>query len=166
MSRPQFPFVTKGVSALARFLARELGGFDEKPSHVQMLNLLARSAGYRNFQHWRAQHDARERIAQTPVVPEPIDHVRVEQTARHFDRDGLLLRWPSKASHAELCLWATLVAPASGPDAERAGDQRVACRHPRVRRPCAAAARVARPRARVAHQGRRAIPAHRARSAR
>jgi hypothetical protein len=37
-------------------------------------------------------------------VPRP-DLDRVEKVSRHFDADGLMVRWPSKASHAELCLW-------------------------------------------------------------
>ncbi len=33
------------------------------------------------------------------------DHSLVEKVARHFDGEGRLLRWPSKAPHLKLCLW-------------------------------------------------------------
>jgi hypothetical protein len=105
MSRTVFPFVAKDVSSLARALGRELEGCDSKPGHVQLLNMLTRSAGYKNFQHFRAQFDAQDRLEREPPAPEPVDHVRVERVARHFDQAGCLIRWPAKESERLLCLW-------------------------------------------------------------
>jgi hypothetical protein len=105
MSRTVFPFVAKDVSSLARALSRELEECDRKPGHVQLLNMLTRSAGYKNFQHFRAQFDAQDRLEREPPVPEPVDHVRVERVTRHFDVTGNLVRWPAKASERLLCLW-------------------------------------------------------------
>jgi hypothetical protein len=105
MTRTVFPYTAQDVSALARALNRELDAQGHKLGHVEMLNLLARSAGFRNFQHFRAQHDAGDRLAHAPAPVPAIDHQRVERVARHFDSGGSLLRWPSKASHAELGLW-------------------------------------------------------------
>lgn len=106
MSRSVFPFVAKDVSALARSLTRELGACEGKPGHVQLLNMLTRSAGYQNFQHFRAQAEARDRLEREPPPPDPVDHLRVERAARHFDAAGRLMRWPSRVNHQELCLWA------------------------------------------------------------
>ena len=105
MSRTVFPFVAKDVSSLARALSRELEECDRKPGHVQLLNMLTRSAGYKNFQHFRAQFDAQDRLEREPPAPEPVDHVRVERVARHFDVTGSLVRWPAKAGERVLCLW-------------------------------------------------------------
>lgn len=105
MSRTVFPFVAKDVSSLARALSRELDGCDSKPGHVQLLNMLTRSAGYKNFQHFRAQFDAQDRLEREQLMPEPVDHVRVERVARHYDEAGCLMRWPAKASERMLCLW-------------------------------------------------------------
>lgn len=105
MSRSVFPFVATDISSLARSLNRELKACDETPGHVQLLNMLSRSAGYRNYQHFRAQFGARERLDREPTVAEPIDHLLVERAARHFDAAGCLIRWPSKASHRSLCFW-------------------------------------------------------------
>ncbi|WP_366558561.1 DUF2087 domain-containing protein [Rhodopseudomonas sp.] len=85
---------------------RELEACDSKPGHLQLLNILTRSAGYQNFQHFRAQHQAEARLEREPPVHDPVDHLRVERVARHFDAAGLLVRWPSKANHQALCLWA------------------------------------------------------------
>jgi hypothetical protein len=105
MTRTVFPFAATDVSALARALNRELEAQDRKLGHVQVLNLLARAGGFRNFQHFRAQFDAEARL-QRPIEAAPaVDHLRVERAARHFDEAGLLLRWPAKASHVELGLW-------------------------------------------------------------
>jgi hypothetical protein len=100
------PFVAADISAVARALNRELQASPEKPGHVQIMNILARAAGYRNFQHLKAQGAAERRLAEAPSPIAPPDHQLVERTLRHFDAHGRLLRWPSRASHRQLCLWA------------------------------------------------------------
>lgn len=108
MSRSVFPFVAEDVSALARALKRELEAADETPGHVQMLNMLVRAVGFRNFQHFRAQQAAEGRLAALAEVstPAPVNLVRVARTARHFDAVGRLSRWPTRASQRELVVWA------------------------------------------------------------
>lgn len=106
MSKVVFPLVAKDVSAFARALGRELEASDSKPGHVQLLNMLSRSAGYQNFQHFRAQAEAQGRLEREPEPADPVDHVLVERLARCFDGAGRLVRWPSKTSHQHLCLWA------------------------------------------------------------
>jgi hypothetical protein len=108
MSRTILPFAADDVSALARSLGRELQSTDSRPGHVQLLNMLARAAGYRNFQHFRADHTARTRLdaPAAPAPADPIDHARLERVARRFGPDGALIGWPTKASHRELCIWA------------------------------------------------------------
>jgi hypothetical protein len=105
MSRTVFPFAVGDISSLARRLNAEIGAREAKPGHVELLNMLARGAGFRNFQHFRAAATAQERLEQPQAVPEVIDHARVAQAARHFDDKGRLVRWPAKVSHQALCLW-------------------------------------------------------------
>jgi hypothetical protein len=105
MTRTVFPFAAPDVSTLARALGRELEAQERKLGHVQLLNLLTRAAGFRNFQHFRAQFDAAEHLARRPA-PEPVaDLQKVAQASRYFDGAGTLTRWPKKASHRLLCLW-------------------------------------------------------------
>ena len=105
MTRTVFPFAARDMSALARSLARELEAGDHRPGHVQLLNMLARAVGYRNFQHFRAQHAAGERLDEAQPPAQPVDHLQVERVARYFDADGRLARWPAKTSLQRLCLW-------------------------------------------------------------
>ncbi|MCR6630707.1 MAG: DUF2087 domain-containing protein [Magnetospirillum sp.] len=106
MSRIPLPFHAEDISALARALKGELARCDHQPGHVELLNMLARSAGCRNFQHFRAQAAAREALAQPPAPPpQPVDYTRIRRVTRHFDPAGGLVRWPSKFSERQLCLW-------------------------------------------------------------
>jgi hypothetical protein len=105
MSRDTFPFVAPDVSALAKALGRDLGLIDGKPGHVQLLNMLTRAAGYRNFQHFRAASTAEGRLVEPPPAPAPVDYVLVERVAGHFDAEGRLVRWPSRYGHQSLALW-------------------------------------------------------------
>lgn len=105
MSRTQLPFAATDVSALARALGRELAACEGTPGHVQLLNMLARSVGYRNFQHFRANHAAEARLGAPPVPADPVDLKRVEHAAKHFDAQGCLARWPAKESRRSLVLW-------------------------------------------------------------
>ncbi|MDC7789244.1 DUF2087 domain-containing protein [Rhodoplanes sp. TEM] len=113
MPREAIPYVADDMSALARALKGEVshalaasGG--EPPGHVELLNMLARAAGCRNFQHFRAQAEARERL-ENPALPAasepPVDFVRVERVARYFDAAGGLTRWPGKHTDRVACLW-------------------------------------------------------------
>jgi hypothetical protein len=105
MRKDPLPFSASDISALAKSLSREIRALPEPPGHVQMLNVLARAAGYKNYQAMKAQHDARERLDAPPAQPDPIDHLLIERTARYFDAAGRLATWPSKQSQQRLCLW-------------------------------------------------------------
>ncbi|PZU86320.1 MAG: hypothetical protein DI527_20035 [Chelatococcus sp.] len=105
MSRSPIPFATDDMSALARSLRTQLAEREGLPGHVELLNMLSRAAGRRNFQHLRAQHAAHERLAAPSPSPEPVDHLRVARTARQFDVEGRLSRWPSRPYQRQLCLW-------------------------------------------------------------
>ncbi|WP_224240331.1 DUF2087 domain-containing protein [Hyalangium gracile] len=106
MSRLALPLEVADLSAFARSLRDQLEKLEHKPSHVEMLNLLCRAAGFRNYQHFRADSEARQRLASPQEVKPIPDHQLIEKVARHFDEEGRLLRWPAKAPHLKLCLWA------------------------------------------------------------
>jgi len=105
MPRDILPLTIPDVSALAKALGRELTLIDGKPGHVQLLNMLTRAVGYRNFQHFRAATAAETRLGEPLSTPEPVDHALVERVAGHFDTEGQFLRWPSRYSHQCLALW-------------------------------------------------------------
>lgn len=105
MSRTPLPLFTGDVSVFARSLRGQLTSCDHTPGHVELLNMLARSAGYRNFQHFRAQCEAQTRLDTPPAPIATVDTGLVLRAARYFDASGILTRWPGKFSHRGPCLW-------------------------------------------------------------
>jgi len=131
VSRIPLPLAVADISAFARALRRQLDGQERTPSHLELLNLLARAAGFRNFQHFRAEAEPRAGLAAglpdampepAPVVaPEaapavapvaapdaiaqPVDPRFVQRMARLYDGEGRLLRWPKKTLPRLTCLW-------------------------------------------------------------
>ncbi|MFN7101553.1 MAG: DUF2087 domain-containing protein [Pseudorhizobium sp.] len=108
MTRTIFPMEVADLSAFAKSLRDQIARLDHAPSHVEMLNLLSRAAGYRNYQHFRSTAgttDPLPDVARTVDAPPPADETRVARTIRVFDTDGRIIRWPSKRSQQELCLW-------------------------------------------------------------
>ena len=109
MSRTPLPFATADISAFAISLRGQLAGTEAVPTHLELLNMLARAAGLRNFQHLRAQASAAAALARAldaPPAQEPTaDLQRVRRTTRHFDAEGRLVRWPGRAAERALCLW-------------------------------------------------------------
>jgi hypothetical protein len=116
MTRTIFPMAVADMSAFAKSFREQLVALDHKPSHVEMLNLLSRAAGFKNYQHFRASAEtaavppAEEShlsvTALHPAEPEPMpNEARVAKMLRLFDREGKLIRWPTKRAQQELCLW-------------------------------------------------------------
>ena len=129
MSRTMIPYAAPDISALAKSLRGQLAGRDSPPGHVEMLNMLARAAGSRNFQHFRAV-SAAQSLEPTPRAAEPIDRARLEAAVRCFDDQGRLTRWPAKPSVQALCLWGLWAAiPAGRSFAEAQVNALIKARH-------------------------------------
>ena len=105
MTRSVFPFYAGDISELARSLHNQLAACDHIPGHVELLNMLARAAGSRNFQHFRAKIVAEKRLMRPAEIPAPIDYVELRRLSRYFDANGRWIRWPTKFSHQDPCLW-------------------------------------------------------------
>ncbi|MBC7622150.1 MAG: DUF2087 domain-containing protein [Aeromicrobium sp.] len=94
------------------------------PSHLAMLNLIAKSAGYRNFQSLRADADSltpHER-AEPITLPRASDLPKpVLRALSHFDTHGRMTRFPLQLSIRELAmlaLWCRLPAKRDLTEAE------------------------------------------------
>jgi hypothetical protein len=105
MSKTLFPLHVDDISALARSLNHQIAGIEHSPSHLEMLNMLARSAGFRNLQHFRAQAEAHERLTSPDVPSAEVDYVEVRRLGRFFDAKGRLIQWPGKLRQQIQCLW-------------------------------------------------------------
>lgn len=130
MSRTPYAFAVDDISSLARGLCRDIEGLGRTPGHVEMLNLLARAGGFRNFQHLRAQHESREALAVAPPPPAVVDSKLVKRLAGYFDDEGFFSRWPGKHSHRAACMWVVWSwLPAGGVLSEREISQLLETRH-------------------------------------
>ncbi|QDC08543.1 DUF2087 domain-containing protein [Oceanicola sp. D3] len=101
MPKPSVPLSVPDISAFARALARQL---DAPPGHQSLLNMLARAAGFRNYQHLNAANTARARLEEPPQPP--ADHRQVERAMAQWDEAARLRQWPARRAVQELCLWA------------------------------------------------------------
>lgn len=104
MSKPLIPLFAPDISTLAQHIAKQLNEKDRQPSHLALLNVLARASGFRNFQHLRAAHSAQARLA-TENLPENVDFRLVERVLNQYDQTGCLMRWPSRRAVQDLCIW-------------------------------------------------------------
>lgn len=99
MSRTIIPLQVADLSQFAKALRAQLVALDHQPVHSELLTLLSRAAGYRNYQHLKALAEGAP-----PAEPQP-DRARVEKVARYFDTEGRMTSWPARLNHQELCFW-------------------------------------------------------------
>ncbi|AUH35496.1 DUF2087 domain-containing protein [Paracoccus tegillarcae] len=94
MSRDLNALYIADLSAFARTLRDDLTGQGANPpGHQVMLGLIARAAGFRNYQQLRAD-------ASPPALSKA-----VARALRYFDDQGRLTSWPAQTRLQALCLW-------------------------------------------------------------
>lgn len=93
MSRDVISLTIDDLSQFCKSLRAEL---PQAPGHAQMLGLVAKAAGYRNYQHLRARN--------TPKPP--ANRKQVDRALRCFDARGLFEVWPARTGIQHLCCWA------------------------------------------------------------
>lgn len=103
--RLAIPFAVADISALARTLEAELTSLGRSPKHLEMLNMLAKAAGYSNFQHFRATAEAEAKLLPPEPQGPPPDLRKVARVGNFFDAQGTLESWPAKTGLQELCIW-------------------------------------------------------------
>ena len=103
MSKTPIPLRVEDLTAFVRALSRQLG--EASPSHLTLMNMAARAAGFQNVQHMRSASAAVRRLS-TPDERPLADARLVERTLHQFDADGRLRQWPSKRAVQTLALWA------------------------------------------------------------
>jgi len=110
MTRHSVPLHADDISSFAKALARQLSDAHVQharpPGHVELLNMLARAAGHRNFQSLRARPRPTAASPSPPLATPPADLSETAAKAlRHYDGWGRLMRWPIKYSVQRLMLW-------------------------------------------------------------
>lgn len=111
MVRQSTPLLVTDLSAFTRSLARSLAGREAMPGHVELQNLIARAAGYRNLQVLKARLASptgpRPDTPAAAAAPEAAAalSVNARRTLSQFDAQGRLLRWPTKFTVQRMAMW-------------------------------------------------------------
>lgn len=101
MTKPLISFHTADLAGFTRALARQLG--TQGPSHVTLMNMLARAADFQNVQHLRAVSRPENAVADIPAAPK--DPQKIARALQHFDAQGRLSHWPAKRNIQDLAMW-------------------------------------------------------------
>lgn len=111
-SRELVPLYAADISTFCKTLREHLAHSETVPGHLALLNLLARSAGHRNYQALRASAANRTAALAGPDVAQPIAAPRdstlsrtAQRTLTHFDTAGRLTRWPKQFAVQQLAMW-------------------------------------------------------------
>lgn len=102
MTKSSLSLHADDMTGFVRALSRQLG--DTSPSHLKLMNMVARAAGFQNVQHMRSAHSALRRIEARGDRPAP-DMRSAERALRLFDAQGRLQQWHSKRTVQTLSLW-------------------------------------------------------------
>ncbi|MCX8509505.1 MAG: DUF2087 domain-containing protein [Rhodobacteraceae bacterium] len=113
MPRLPQPLTIADLSAFARRLRADLARGADAPGHLSLMNMLARAAGYGNYQHLRAAGASAQAGVPATAADPVLDAQAVAAALRCFDGAGHMVRWPAKTSVQRLCLavlWAQIPA--------------------------------------------------------
>jgi len=109
MPRELTPLIAADLSSFAKALRLQWAERHERgagvPSHVEMLNLLARAAGHRNVQALRSAKPTHVPHSATAVPREAALGEAAGRALRLFDASGRLARWPTRRALQVLVLW-------------------------------------------------------------
>jgi hypothetical protein len=96
MSRDLISLTIPDLSGFAKTLRADLIALPALPGHLTLLGLLARAAGYQNYQQLKAK----------AAAPQPgPDLKRLTKAQRAFDAAGRMQAWPAQTAVQHLCLW-------------------------------------------------------------
>src|SRR4051812_27161024 len=107
MPKTPVPYAAADITDVAKRLKSALDERHEAgkapPSHVELLNLLARAAGVRNFQTLKAAPPPAPAQIEVPAASELSPIAR--KTLMQFDEAGRLVRLPNKFSVQQMAMW-------------------------------------------------------------
>lgn len=115
-SRDLVPFSSADISTFCKTLRAQLlaNGAEQAPSHLALLNMIAKSAGHKNYQALRAAAAAPRTVALQPAAAEPAPiplptdpnlSATVKRAITHFDTAGRLIRFPTQLGVRLVALW-------------------------------------------------------------
>jgi hypothetical protein len=118
-SRELISFSVADISSLAKLLRAAIAAQADAPSQVQMLNWLAKGAGFQNYQSLRAasSSDAARAtnalVAASTLLSKSFEgnvpaafSAHATKALTQFDEHGKLSRWPHKFAVQRIAMWA------------------------------------------------------------
>jgi hypothetical protein len=109
MSREVFAIHVADVSAFARSLGQALlerhAARPAPPGQVELLNLIARAQGQRNWQALRQALRLVRPLQPPPPAAAPLLSDNARKALAQFDSHGRLMRWPVKFTVQKLVMW-------------------------------------------------------------
>ena len=104
MPREATSLVVSDLSSFARNLGRALTARQAVdaalPGHVELQNLIARAAGFKNLQALKGAPP--DPVAERAALPLSEN---ARRTLMQFDGDGRLIRWPTKFTIQRMAMW-------------------------------------------------------------
>jgi hypothetical protein len=117
-ARESISLFVADVSSLAKSLRAAIAAQADAPSQAQMLNWLAKGAGFQNYQSLRAASSIGAARAVKALVASPTVSARsvastapaalsphAEKALTQFDADGRLHKWPYKFAVQRIAMW-------------------------------------------------------------
>ena len=98
MSKSLTPFSCDDISALAKSLRKQLQQHESFPSHVEMLNILAKASGLQNFQQLRQQH-VEQLLSEQPELSVPIP----KRLKPFMSSDYIMHSWQNTLFSSRVC---------------------------------------------------------------
>lgn len=98
MSRDHIPLQITDLSGFATQLRKQLPRNDDLPGHLAFLGMIARAAGFRNYQHLQS-----EAVKTQPLSTEAAK--KLERAIRVFDGGVKMTHWPASTAVQGMCLW-------------------------------------------------------------
>ena len=95
MTRSPTPLLINDISQFARNLRDNWP--TTEPSQTELLSLIAKATGYRNYQTLKADNPPAQSL-------DKLAQRRVSQALQAFDENACMVRWPQKTSVQRLCL--------------------------------------------------------------
>lgn len=99
MTRAVRSLAIDDISQFCKHLRERLADEEDAPGHQSLLNIVVKSAGFKNLQHFN-------RFTEPAEKEEPADLTAITRALRHFDALGRLASWPARRQNRALCLWA------------------------------------------------------------
>ena len=98
MSRDLIPLQISDLSGFTTQLRKQLAQNNNLPGQLAFLGMIARAAGFRNYQHLHSQADKSRPLSKDSAK-------KLDRALRVFNKTAKMSHWPASTAIQGLCLW-------------------------------------------------------------